>query len=90
MKMFLKVSVAMSVLLGGCANLDAPISPDSGKFASKNFRVQVVDATPSEGAPEMDAAMAVAAIERYRAGKTKTSNESEEEGPAAFLLTPAN
>ena len=90
MKICIKTGIALSVLLGGCAHLDAPMSPNSGNFAAVNFEAQVVDARPAEGAPEMDAAMSAAAIERYRTGKTKTSNDTEEEGPAAFLLSPAN
>lgn len=90
MKMFLKASIAMSVLLGGCANLNQPISQDVGKFAETNFQAQVIDARPAQGSPEMDAAMSVAAIERYRAGKTKTSSEAQEEGSEGVPLTPSN
>ncbi len=90
MKTLFKICLVAPVLLTGCVNLDAPMSPDAGKFAETNFQAQVIDAQPAEGAPEMDAAMSAAAIERYRAGETKTSNESEEASSIELLFSPAN
>jgi len=89
MKTLIKICLVAPVLLVGCANLDAPMSLDAGKFAETNFKAQVVDAQPAEGAPEMDAAMSAAAIERYRAGETKTANEGEEASPIELLFSPA-
>lgn len=63
--------------LGGCVNLNYPLSTESGKFATANFDAQVVDAAPAEGAPEQDAAMADAAYDRYRNDEVKKPFEEE-------------
>jgi len=80
MSTFLKLALPAAVLLAGCTSTGAPMSPASDRFAVNNFQEQVVDPAPAEGAPEMDAAMSAAAIERYRTGKTKKAAEDSEAG----------
>jgi PBP1b-binding outer membrane lipoprotein LpoB len=82
-----KLVLPAAVLLSGCANLNAPMSDASGTFAASQFKEQVVDPKAAEGAPEMDAAMSAAAIERYRTGKTKKP-ASESEGELTINLAP--
>lgn len=89
MSKLIKLSLPAMVLLSGCASTDGPMAAGSGKFAVNNFEEQVVDPTPATGAPEMDAAMSAAAIERYRTGKTKTASV-EEESDVSFTITPGN
>lgn len=85
----IKLALAASIFLGGCASTGAPLSAGSDQFAMKNFEAQVVDPAPAEGAPEMDAAMSAAAIERYRQGKTKTSDEDDDAAILTLNLTPS-
>ena len=69
-------------LMSGCLNLNYPQSTVSGKFAAQNFDAQVVDPEPAEGAPEMDADMVDAAVERYKNDEVK---EPFDEGEAASI-----
>lgn len=81
--------VALGVALGGCTNLNYPLSTESNKFAANNFDAQVVDATPAEGAPAFDAEMADAAYERYLDDEVKQPFE-EEAGQAISLSFSPN
>lgn len=89
MSTFFKLVLPAAVLLSGCISTDAPMSAGSGQFAVSNFNEQVVDPTPSEGAPEIDAAMSAAAIERYRSGKTKTAT-ADEGASTSLAIGPGN
>lgn len=78
----------LGLLLAGCTNLGSPMAVGDGSFAETNFAAQVVDPTPADGAPAMDAAMSDAAIARYRAGEVK-SGEDEEPAVLSLNLSPA-
>ena len=84
----LRLTIPAAFLLSACTSTDTPMSTGSGQFAVTNFEEQVVDPTPASGAPEMDAAMSAAAIERYRTGKTKTA-ATEEASSVPLLNVPA-
>ncbi len=85
MSTFLKLALPAAVLLASCTSTSAPMSAGSDQFAVNNFNEQVVDPTPAVGAPEMDAAMSAAAIERYRSGKTKTAAAEEDAGTSLTI-----
>lgn len=72
---------ASALALGGCVNLNEPISTQYGKFQETNMAAQIVDPAAAEGAPMMDAQKADAAIERYR---TDTIKEPEESAGVEF------
>jgi hypothetical protein len=89
-RLSLLTAIALCSAAAGCQNLARPLAgPKDGQVAKANFNAQVVDQTPASGAPAQDAAMANAAIERYRTGKTKT--DKKEAPPLIQLnLAPAN
>lgn len=75
---------------GACVNLDYPISTVDGSYANNNFNAQVIDPEPAAGAPEMDAGMVDAAVERYRKGEIKQANEESESQAVQLNFTPGN
>lgn len=79
---------AIALSSGACVNLDYPISTVDGASAKANFAAQVVDPKPAEGAPEMDAAMADAAVARYRAGEVKQASEEAEAQAIQLNFSP--
>jgi PBP1b-binding outer membrane lipoprotein LpoB len=79
MRTSLILALPAVLLLAGCVSTDAQLAPGEGTFASTNFAEQVVDPTPAEGAPEMDAMMSAAAIGRYRRGETKVAEDDRED-----------
>jgi hypothetical protein len=87
MSKLLILALPAAALLAACASTAAPMSANDGAFAANNFKHQVVDATPAKGAPEVDAAMSAAAIERYRTGKTKKA-EADKPPPIAINISP--
>jgi hypothetical protein len=89
-RLALLTAIALCSTLAGCHSLDKPLAGAAdGQVAKANFNAQVVDPTPASGAPAQDAAMANAAIDRYRTGKTKTS-EKEAAPMIQLNLAPAN
>lgn len=72
----LLLSASVFAMAGCVSNLDEPISSQYGKFYENNMAAQIVDPTPAEGAPMMDAQKADAAIERYRTDTIKEPEES--------------
>lgn len=84
----LPVVFAASGLLGGCVNLNYDLSTVQGKATAANFALQVVDPAPAEGAPEMDAEMADAAVERYRNDEVKKPFEEESGQDITLQFSP--
>ena len=76
--------------LGGCVNLNDPLSASQDVATRNNFAAQVADPTPKEGAPEMDASLAAAAIARHRAGKVKGGEAAAEGETFNLQLAPTN
>lgn len=67
-KIFLSATILCSA---GCVSLNEPLSTRFGESYTANMNAQIVDPTPAEGAPMMDAQKADAAIERYRKDEVK-------------------
>ena len=61
----------------GCVSLNQPISSVFGEAYEANLAAQIVDETPAEGAPAMDAQKSDAAIERYRTDQIKEPTEAK-------------
>jgi hypothetical protein len=89
-RLALLTTIVFCSAAAGCHSLDKPLAGAAdGKVSKANFAAQVVDPTPASGAPAQDAAMANAAIDRYRTGKTKTA-EKEAAPMIQLNLAPAN
>jgi hypothetical protein len=89
-RLSLLTAIALCTAAAGCHSLDTPLGgAKDGQVSKANFNAQVVDQTPASGAPAQDAAMANAAIDRYRTGKTKTS-EKEAAPMVQLNLAPVN
>lgn len=74
------IIVALASLGAGCTNLALPISTTQDQFAKQNFAAQVVDPEPAEGAPQADAEMVDAAVDRYRNDEIKSvASEAREQ-----------
>ena len=77
-------------LAGGCTNLGLPMSTVQDVSARQNFAAQVVDPTPAEGAPQADADMVDAAVDRYRNDDVKTAGEESSEQAVTLGFVPTN
>ena len=81
------LAAASLLALSACTSLDKPLGGASfGVAAANGFAEQVVDPTPTPGAPILDAEMSNAAINRYRTDKVKTGEK--EEAPVIELNLP--
>jgi hypothetical protein len=62
---------ALATLAVGCVSNQNDLSADFGASVITNMEANIIDPTPTAGAPEGDGPMADAAIVRYRTDKVK-------------------